>query len=79
MSFNIPNVDFKSGGNAEATATGTQSNTDFTNLINKGIDVGVANPDIQSDEDFTVQGQNVEAGAFGGHGGTDNVNQDISV
>ncbi|MFZ0255504.1 MAG: hypothetical protein WAN46_07655 [Gammaproteobacteria bacterium] len=79
MSFNTPNVDFKSGGNAEAAATGAQSNTDFTNLINKGTDLGIASPDIQSDEDFTVQGQNVEAGAFGGHGGADNVNQNISV
>ena len=79
MSFNIPNVDFKSGGNAEASATGNQSNTDFTKLVNKGIDVGVANPDILSDEDLVAQGQNVEAGAFGGSGGTDNVNQNISV
>lgn len=79
MSFNIPDVDFKSGGNAEANATGTQSNTDFTKLVNSGIDVGVANPDIQTDEDFTAQGQNVGAGAFGGDGGTDNVYQNISV
>lgn len=79
MSFNFPNVDFKSGGNAEATATATQSNTDYTHMVNEGFDVGVANPDIATDNDFTVQGQEVGAGAFGGHGGTDNVNQNINV
>ena len=77
--YGYPNVDFKSGGNAEATATGDQSNFDFTKLINKGTDLGVANPDIQSDEDFTVQGQNVQAAALGGDGGRDNVHQTLSV
>lgn len=79
MSYGYPNVDFKSGGNAEATATGLQSNDDFTNLVNRGKDIGVALPDSQSDEDITKQGQNVQAGAFGGAGGNDNVNQSISV
>lgn len=79
MSFSYPNVDFKSGGNAEATATADQSNFDSAKLINKGFDLGVASPDIQSDEDATLQSQNVQAGAFGGRGGQDNVYQDISV
>lgn len=79
MSYGYPNVDFKSGGNAEATATGLQSNDDFTKLVNVGKDVGVAVPDIQSDEDLTLQGQNVQAGAFGGDGGNDNVTQNINV
>jgi hypothetical protein len=48
-------------------------------LINKGSDVGVSNPDIQSDEDVAFQAQNVRAGAFGEHGGQDNVYQDINV
>ena len=61
-------VDFKSGGNAEATATGNQSNFDSAHLTNVGEGLGVANPDIQSDEDVTFQAQNVQAGAFGGHG-----------
>ncbi|MFZ0254982.1 MAG: hypothetical protein WAN46_04895 [Gammaproteobacteria bacterium] len=77
--YAYPNVDFKSGGNAEATATGFQSNDDFTKLVNRGSDLGVALPDIQSDEDLTLQDQNVQAGAFGGDGGNDNVKQNISV
>lgn len=72
-------VDFKAGGDATATAEGHQSNYDAAKLINKGFDLGVANPDVQTDEDTTVQGQNVQAGAFGGHGGQDNVYQDIKV
>lgn len=79
MSYGYPNVDFKSGGEAEAEAYGNQYNDDFTKQVNKGYDLGVANPDIQTDEDFTVQGQNVQAGAFGGHGGNDNVKQNINV
>nr|MBS0019313.1 hypothetical protein [Gammaproteobacteria bacterium] len=79
MSYGYPNVDFKSGGNAEATAAGLQSNDDFTKLVNVGKDVGVALPDIQSDEDLTLQGQDVQAGAFGGDGGNDNVKQSINV
>ncbi|MFZ0258325.1 MAG: hypothetical protein WAN46_22435 [Gammaproteobacteria bacterium] len=79
MSYGYPNVDFKSGGNAEATATGFQSNDDFTQLASRGADLGVATPDIQTDEDLTLQGQNVQAGAFGGDGGNDNVKQSINV
>jgi hypothetical protein len=79
MSYGYPNVDFKSGGNAEATATGRQSNYDPTKLVNKGYDLGVANPDIQTDEDVVLQGQNVAAVAEGGGGGQDNVYQDINV
>jgi hypothetical protein len=79
MPYAYPNVDFKSGGNAEATATGFQSNDDFTKLVNRGSDLGVALPDIQSDEDLTLQSQNVQAGAFGGDAGNDNVNQTINV
>ena len=79
MGYGYPNVDFKSGGNAEATATGFQSSDDFSKIVNRGSDLGVALPDVQSDEDFTVQGQNVQAGAFGGDSGNDNVKQDISV
>jgi hypothetical protein len=79
MSHYYPNVDFKSGGNAEATATADQSNFDSAKLINKGADLGVANPDLQSDEDVVLQGQNVQAGALGGTGGQDNVYQDIDV
>jgi hypothetical protein len=79
MSHYYPNVDFKSGGNAEATATADQSNFDSAKLINKGADLGVALPDVQSDEDLVLQGQNVQAGAFGGDGGNDNVKQNISV
>lgn len=74
-----PNVDFKSGGNAEANATGFQFNEDLTKIVNRGKDLGVANPDLQSDEDFTVQSQNVQAAALGGHGGVDNVYQNINV
>ena len=77
--YGYPNVDFKSGGNAEATATGNQSNFDFTKAVNRGEDLGIALPDIQSDEDVVLQGQNVQAGAFGGDGGNDNVKQNISV
>lgn len=77
--YAYPNVDFKSGGNAEATANGLQFNDDFTKAVNRGKDVGVALPDIQSDEDFTAQSQNVQAGAFGGDGGNDNVKQNIEV
>ncbi len=72
-------ANFKSGGDASATATGTQSNFDQATLQNAGQDFGVALPDIQSDEDVTLQGQNVRAGAFGGFGGADNVNQNINV
>jgi hypothetical protein len=79
MSHYYPNVDFKSGGNAEATATADQSNFDSAKLINKGADLGVSLPDIQSDEDNTLQAQNVQAAALGGNGGRDNVYQDINV
>ena len=79
MSYAYPNIDIKSGGNAEATATADQSNFDSTKLVNKGFDLGVALPDVQSDEDFTLQAQNVPAGAFGGDGGNDNVKQNIAV
>jgi hypothetical protein len=74
-----PNVDFKSGGNAEASAHGFQFNDDFTKSVNRGKDLGVALPDIQSDEDVVLQGQNVQAGAFGGDGGNDNVKQTIEA
>jgi hypothetical protein len=77
--YGYPNVDFKSGGNAEATATADQSNFDSAKLINQGADLGVANPDIQSNKDVTFQAQNVQAGAFGGHGGQDNAYQNINV
>jgi hypothetical protein len=79
MSRYFPNVDFKSGGNAEATATADQSNFDSAKLINKGADLGVATPDVQSDEDVVLQNQNVQAAALGGTGGQDNVYQDIDV
>ena len=79
MSHYYPNVDFKSGGNAEATANGFRFNDDFTKAVNRGEDVGVALPDIQSDEDLVLQGQNVQAAAAGGDGGNDNVIQNISV
>lgn len=79
MSYRQPNVDFKSGGDATATAEGYQANVDLTQLSNAGFTVGVANPNIQSDDDITGQSQNVGAGAFGGHGGTDNVSQNINV
>jgi hypothetical protein len=72
-------VDFKSGGFGEAHATGHQSNLDPTKLVNKGADLGVALPDVQSDEDITQQGQSVAAVAEGGSGGQDNVYQDIKV
>lgn len=72
-------ADFKSGGYGEAHATGHQSNYDSAKLVNKGFDLGVANPDIQTDEDVTLQGQNVGAVAEGGSGGQDNVYQNINV
>jgi hypothetical protein len=72
-------TDFKSGGNAEAQAHGYQFNQDPTRLADAAEGVGVANADIQSDEDLTKQAQNVQAGAFGGHGGQDNVAQKLSV
>lgn len=68
-------ADFKSGGYGEARATGFQENFDFTRQVNEGADLGVANPDIASADDITQQGQSVGAGAFGGHGGQDNVAQ----
>jgi len=77
--YSYPNVSFKSGGNAEATANGFQFNDDFTKAVNRGKDVGVALPDIQSDEDVVLQGQNVQAAAAGGDGGNDNVIQNINV
>lgn len=79
MSYGYRNVDFKSGGDATATAEGHQANADLTRMVNAGTDVGVANPDIFSDKDFTHQGQNVGAGALGGAGGSDNVYQNIVV
>lgn len=72
-------TNFKTGGDATATAEGHQANVDPTKMFNKGFDVGVANPDIQSDEDVTLQGQNVQAGAFGGAGGQDNAYQNLNV
>jgi hypothetical protein len=72
-------ADFKAGGDATATAEGNQANFDSAKLINKGADFGVALPDVQTDEDATFQAQNAQAGAFGGHGGQDNVYQDINV
>lgn len=72
-------TDFKAGGNAEAQAHGYQFNDDPTRLANVAEGLGVANPDIQSDEDVTKQGQNVQAGALGGHGGQDNVYQTLNV
>lgn len=72
-------VDFKAGGDATATAEGYQSNVGSATQHNQGYDLGVANPDIQTDEDFTAQAQNVGAGAFGGHGGQDNVYQNTQV
>lgn len=77
--YGYPNVNFKSGGNAEATANGFQFNDDFTKLVNRGEDIGVALPDIQSDEDVVLQSQNVQAAAIGGDGGNDNVIQTINV
>ncbi|MFZ0258317.1 MAG: hypothetical protein WAN46_22395 [Gammaproteobacteria bacterium] len=79
MSPFYPNVDIKSGGNAEAAANGFQFNENFAKLVNRGADLGVALPDVQSDEDVTLQGQNVQAAAVGGDGGNDNVIQTISV
>lgn len=72
-------TDFKAGGNAEAQAQGYQINENPTRLANVGEGLGVANPTIQTDEDITKQGQNVQAGAFGGTGGQDNVYQNLSV
>jgi hypothetical protein len=51
----------------------------FAKLVNVGEDVGVALPDIQTDEDVTLEGQNVQAGAFSGDGGHDNVGQNTYV
>ncbi|MGF1612422.1 MAG: hypothetical protein ACFCVA_00540 [Gammaproteobacteria bacterium] len=79
MSYGYRNVDFKPGGDATASAEGQQANIDPTTMINAGTDVGVANPDIFSDKDFTQQGQQVGAGALGGTGGSDNVYQNIVV
>lgn len=79
MHYAFPSVDFKSGGNAEATAKGFQFNDNFAKLVNRGSDLGVALPDVQSDEDVTLQDQNVQAAAVGGDGGNDNVTQTISV
>jgi len=70
---------FKSGGDAAAAAAGFQGNLDPTRLTNAGFDVGVANPNIQTDDDITAQGQNVGAVAEGGGGGVDNVMQNINV
>jgi hypothetical protein len=72
-------IDFKSGGDASAAAAGAQKNVDPSTFVNAAEGVGVANPSIQSDSDFTKQAQNVGAGAFGGGGGGDNVYQDINV
>ncbi|MGC1951533.1 MAG: hypothetical protein WA970_02900 [Gammaproteobacteria bacterium] len=66
-------------GTHKAKLTQFFSNDDFTKLVNRGSDLGVALPDIQSDEDLVLQSQNVQAGAFGGDGGSDNVKQNISV
>ncbi|MGF1612877.1 MAG: hypothetical protein ACFCVA_02925 [Gammaproteobacteria bacterium] len=70
---------FKAGGNAEASAYAAQENIGSTSIVNRGKDLGIANPDIASDEDFTAQQQNVGAGGFGGHGGQDNVYQNVKV
>lgn len=72
-------VDFKSGGYGEAQASGYQSNYDSATLVNSGFDLGVANPDVQTDEDITQQGQGSAAVAEGGSGGQDNVYQNINV
>ena len=72
-------VDFKTGGDATATAEGAQLNIDPTLMVNAGLDLGVANPDILTDEDRLRQGQNVVAGALGGAGGNDNISQNINV
>lgn len=72
-------ADFKSGGDSTAAAEGFQTNVDPTKMFNTGLDLGVANPDIQTDEDVTLQGQNVQAGAFGGTGGGDNVYRNLNV
>lgn len=72
-------VNFKTGGDAAAVAAGGQLNVDPTRLTNKGLDLGVATPDIQTDEDLTLQGQGVGAVAEGGAGGVDNVKQNIDV
>ena len=77
--MSYPNVEFKPGGDATATAEGSQSNYDSATLVNRGFDLGVANPDIATDEDIVRQGQNVTAGALGGRGGSDNVIQNINV
>jgi hypothetical protein len=77
--MNYGDVNFKAGGNAEADAFAAQENFDSAKLANAGKDLGVGNPDAQSDEDFTAQAQNTQAAAAGGQGGQDNVYQDIRV
>lgn len=72
-------LNFKAGGNAEADAFATQENFDAAKVINAGKDLGVGSLDAQSDEDFVAQAQNAQAAAAGGHGGQDNVQQDIRV
>ena len=79
MPYGYPKFDIKSGGDATATANGFQFNDGFAKIVNRGEDVGVANPDIQTDEDNTFQAQNVQAAAVGGSGGNDNVAQNINV
>lgn len=72
-------TNFKAGGNAEAQAQGYQFNVDPTYQANVAEGLGVANPDIQSDNDLAAQMQDVQAGALGGSGGQDNVHQTINV
>ena len=72
-------IDFKTGGDSDATAAAAQLNFDPTLLVNAGVDVGVGNLDILTDEDIVRQGQRVGAMAEGGAGGTDNVTQNINV
>ena len=72
-------TDFKGGGYGEAQASGSQSNYDSATLVNRGFDLGVANPDIATDEDITRQGQSATAVAEGGSGGRDNVYQNVNV
>lgn len=79
MGYGHLGVDFKSGGDASASASGFQSNYDAAGLVNVAEGTGVANPDIQTDEDLTAQRQNAEAGALGGAGGRDNSYQNLNV